>query len=240
MLLASGAAIPISQLKVGDEVLATDTKTGKTSPEAVTAVMVKRDTDKYDLAIRSGHRTAVIDTTLSHLFWDVTRGRWVKAGGLKRGDHLRTSSGAIATVVSGRTPMDTAGWMWDLSVPGGGDHDFYIATSAAPVLVHNCPVGPGAPEQGSASVPAEGSISSQSKLDRIFPGPYARAGIALENGNINDPFVREFINESGNEYGCHTCGAIEPGTPKGNWVVDELPPKALVARGRRRQRGPSA
>jgi len=30
--------------------------------------------------------------------------------------------------------------MWDISVPGGGDHDFYIDTTVAAVLVHNCPV----------------------------------------------------------------------------------------------------
>jgi hypothetical protein len=28
--------------------------------------------------------------------------------------------------------------MWDLSVPGGNDHDFYIDTTAAAILVHNC------------------------------------------------------------------------------------------------------
>jgi hypothetical protein len=28
--------------------------------------------------------------------------------------------------------------MWDLTVPGNNDHDFYIDTTAAPVLVHNC------------------------------------------------------------------------------------------------------
>lgn len=138
VLLASGAAVPISQLKPGDKVLATNTKTGKTLPEAVTAVMVKRDTNKYDLTIRSGHRTANIDTTRNHLFWDVTRGRWVKAGALKHHDRLRTSNGAVATVVSGHTPEGSAGWMWDISVPGGNDHDFYIDTAAATILVHNC------------------------------------------------------------------------------------------------------
>jgi len=40
-------------------------------------------------------------------------------------------------VVSGWTPRDTSGWMWDLTVPGGNDHDFYINTTAADVLVHN-------------------------------------------------------------------------------------------------------
>jgi hypothetical protein len=143
VLLASGAAIPISQLKPGDKVLATNTKTGKNQAEPVTAVMVKRDNDKYDLSVRSGHRTTVIDTTRNHLFWDDTLHRWVKAEALKYGDHLRTSNGTIAAVVSGYAPADSAGWMWDITVPGNDDHDFYVDTTVAAVLVHNCPAGPG-------------------------------------------------------------------------------------------------
>jgi hypothetical protein len=42
------------------------------------------------------------------------------------------------TVVGGTTPKQRDGWMWDLTVPGGGDHDFYIDTIAADILVHNC------------------------------------------------------------------------------------------------------
>jgi hypothetical protein len=37
--------------------------------------------------------------------------------------------------------------MWDLTVPGNGDHDFYIDTAVASVLVHNCPVGPKSPDE---------------------------------------------------------------------------------------------
>lgn len=117
VLLASGAAIPISQLKVGDKVLATNTKTSKTAPETVTAVMVKRDTDRYDLTIRAGQRTAVVGTARNHLFWDLTRHQWVKAGALRYGDHLRAANGASVTVVGGRTPADAVGWMWDLGLP---------------------------------------------------------------------------------------------------------------------------
>jgi Pretoxin HINT domain len=94
MLLASGGAIPISQLKAGGKVLATSTKTGKTTDETVAAVLVHRDTDLYDLKIRADARTAVIDTTSSHLFWVPGAGghggRWVKAGALSYGTHLRT------------------------------------------------------------------------------------------------------------------------------------------------------
>jgi RHS repeat-associated protein len=139
VLLATGAAIPIASLTSGDKVLATNVKTGKTTPQTVIAVMVERDTDRYDLTIRAGHRTAVIDTTRSHLFWVPVSRRWVRAAALKYGDHLRTPSGVAATVIGGRAPADAAGWMWDLSVPGGNDHDFYIDTVAAAVLVHNCP-----------------------------------------------------------------------------------------------------
>ena len=43
VLLASGKAVPISELKVGDKVPATDTKTGKDQPETVTAVLVHHE-----------------------------------------------------------------------------------------------------------------------------------------------------------------------------------------------------
>ena len=45
VLLVSGAATPISQLKPGDQVLATNVKTGKTSPETVKAVILEHHND---------------------------------------------------------------------------------------------------------------------------------------------------------------------------------------------------
>jgi hypothetical protein len=82
----------------------------------------------------------VIDTTTNHLFWvpgaTGRSGRWVKAAALRYGTHLRTPAGGYATAAGGWTPKTATGWMWDLTIPG--DHDFYIDTIAAPVLVHNC------------------------------------------------------------------------------------------------------
>jgi hypothetical protein len=139
VLLASGAAIPISALKPGDKVLATNVKTGKTQPETVAAVLVHHDTDLYNLTVKSGHRTTVIHTTTNHLFWDTTTHHWVKAAALHPGDHLRTPAGTVTTVGGGYTPRITTGWMWDLTIPT--DHDFYIDTTVSTVLVHNddCP-----------------------------------------------------------------------------------------------------
>jgi RHS repeat-associated protein len=142
VLLANGKTVPISQLKPGDKVLATNTKTGKTQPETVSAVLVHYDASLYDIKIRTGSKTAVIDTTSSHLFWvpgtSRTGGRWIKADALKYGTHLRTSDGSTAIFTGGYAPRQGSGWMWDLTVPG--DHDFYIDTIAASVLVHNCPM----------------------------------------------------------------------------------------------------
>ena len=43
------------------------------------------------------------------------------------------------TVVGGTVPKQHDGWMWDLTVPGNNDHDFYVVvTTATAVLVHNC------------------------------------------------------------------------------------------------------
>jgi hypothetical protein len=101
--------------------------------------MVHHDTDKYNLKLRSGNKTAMIRTTRDHLFWDLTRHRWITAGALRYGDHLRSSDGASVTVTGGYAPRDRDGWMWDLTIPGGNDHDFYVDTAVAAVLVHNCP-----------------------------------------------------------------------------------------------------
>jgi RHS repeat-associated protein len=150
VLLASGAAVAIASLEPGDKVLAANTKAGKTQAEPVTAVLVHHDTDLYDLTVKTGHGTAVVHTTSSHLFWDPYLNYWVPASKLKKGEHLKTPDGTIATADGGSTPKVHDGWMWDLTVPGSGDHDFYVLlqpvssdhtyhveAGATPVLVHN-------------------------------------------------------------------------------------------------------
>jgi len=156
VLLASGKAVPISSLRPGDKVLGTSTKTGKTSPEAVAAVEVNHDTDLYDLRVTTSHGIQVIHTTAGHLFWDPSLDHgWIPAKHLKPGERLKTPDGTLAVVVGGSTPKVHDGWMWDLTVPGNNDHDFYVLTAVVgsvrtgnitsdgvPVLVHNCGTNP--------------------------------------------------------------------------------------------------
>jgi RHS repeat-associated protein len=107
VLLASGKAVPVDTVRPGEKVLATSTKTGKTSPETVTAVEVHHDTDLYDLTVKSGGKVSVIDTTSSHLFWDPYLHYWVTANKLSKGELLETPDGTLAVVDGAPRPRST-------------------------------------------------------------------------------------------------------------------------------------
>jgi hypothetical protein len=51
--------------------------------------------------------------------------------------HLKTPADQAAVVVGGSVPQVHDGWMWDLTVPGNNDHDFYVQPGATAILVHN-------------------------------------------------------------------------------------------------------
>ena len=137
VLLPGGKTASISSLKPGDKVTAADTKTGKDQTETVTAVEVHHDTDLYNLTVKTAHGTQVIHTTSSHLFWDPYQHQWIASNKLAKGEHLKTADGTIAVADGGTTPKQHDGWMWDLTVPGNNDHDFYVQPGATAVLVHN-------------------------------------------------------------------------------------------------------
>jgi YD repeat-containing protein len=174
----------IDTMAYDGDVLATNTKTGKTRAEKVTAVLLHHDTNRYDLTVKTSHGSAVIETTTTHLFWDGTSHRWVKAAAPKYGDYLRTSDRATAAVLGGYVPADTSGWMWDLTVPGGDDHDFYIQTASTAVLVHNCPAPGGSsfpdlsglrgadPEAVLGRIPDDWTVSSPARGEGVrFSNP---------------------------------------------------------------------
>jgi hypothetical protein len=177
VLLASGKAIPISSLKPGDKVLATNTTTGKTSPETVYAVEVNHDTDLYNLRVKTSHGITVIHTTSNHLFWvPYLDYGWIPAKYLKSGMHLKTPDGQSAVVVGGSVPAVHDGWMWDLTVPGNDDHDFYVLPASTDghhldyveagnmaVLVHNC-----GPFSQDAMQQAQDYASSASKMEHVI------------------------------------------------------------------------
>jgi RHS repeat-associated protein len=137
VLLADGESKPISELKVGDKVIGTDTKTGSSRARTVQAVLINHDTDLLDLVVidRVGHRS-IVHTTAKHPIWDDTTHRWVPAAHLPVKHLLHTADGRTMRVLEMVVPTITSGYMWDLTVEQ--DHDFYVKAGAAAILVHNC------------------------------------------------------------------------------------------------------
>jgi hypothetical protein len=97
--------------------------------------------------------------------------------------------------------------MWDLTVPGNDDHDFYIYTVAVPVLAHNCgytPAGGAADFSreevaqliyqhiGEGDIPGRPSLNEiETVLDRGKPVPIpGQNAVQLEYGG-----VRVIVNE---------------------------------------------
>jgi hypothetical protein len=79
--------------------------------------------------------------------------------GTRRGGNLSST----ATADGGTTPKIHDGWMWDLTVPGDNDHDFYVAiTTTIAGLVHNCPASDSGREQ---TVHAAERAADPSRLD---------------------------------------------------------------------------
>ena len=170
VVMANGTTQSLDQVKVGDKVLATDPATGKKGPQTVTKVWVNHDTDLMDVTIKAGGKTSVIHATQKHLFWDVTRHAWERANQLAAGDQLRTDEGALATV-AGTIVIPGAADMWDLTV--STTHDFYVVTTTANVLVHNCPmIGEGGAQFTSRTV----GQGKGWRIDVENPDPGGRAG----------------------------------------------------------------
>jgi hypothetical protein len=134
--MADGRTEPIKDIQIGDEVLATDPSTGKTTVRQVTALHLNEDTDLADLAvITADGSAAILHTTQHHLFWDDTRGTWIEAINLQPGDRLHTLDGQTETITAVR-PTTRPHPMYNLTVDT--DHTYYVVAGTTPVLVHNC------------------------------------------------------------------------------------------------------
>ncbi|KJY43866.1 sugar-binding protein [Streptomyces sp. NRRL B-1568] len=136
VLLEDGSSKPIEDVKTGDKVQATDPVTGKvTSREVVATFDTEHDKNFTDLTIETDRGTASIIATNTHPFWEPNENKWIDAGNLRPGAHLRTENGQSVKVTSARhfTKQQRT---HDLTV--SGVHTYYVLAGTTPVLVHNC------------------------------------------------------------------------------------------------------
>ncbi|WP_249024608.1 polymorphic toxin-type HINT domain-containing protein, partial [Couchioplanes caeruleus] len=132
VLLADGSSRAIDQLRIGDQVLATDPVTNTTAGRPVTDTIVGVG-DKKLVDITIG--TETITATHNHPFWVPERGEWVDAEALSAGQWLRTSAGThvqIGAIGHRAEPAE----VHNLTV--ADIHTFYVVAGKTPVLVHNC------------------------------------------------------------------------------------------------------
>ncbi|MGW4236994.1 TreTu family toxin [Streptomyces sp. NPDC004749] len=140
VLLADGSRKKIADVKVGDKVLATDPRTGKTAAKTVTAEIIGKGLKNLvrvtiDLDGKKGDKTASVTATDQHPFWVPELNEWIDATDLHAGQWLRTSAGTRVqiTALNRWTQSATVHNLTVTDIP-----TYYVLAGATPVLVHNC------------------------------------------------------------------------------------------------------
>ncbi|WP_309505056.1 polymorphic toxin-type HINT domain-containing protein [Streptomyces sp. KM273126] len=139
VLMADGSTKDIEDIKVGDRVLATDPKTGKTGPRKVTR-LIRTEDDKYfnELSIATEDGIEKLTATHEHPFWSPSERDWIEAGKLRPGMTLRTDDGDTV-IVTGNRAFTRYARTYNLTVDDL--HTYYVLAGATPVLVHNSNAG---------------------------------------------------------------------------------------------------
>ncbi|MDJ0380140.1 polymorphic toxin-type HINT domain-containing protein [Streptomyces sp. G-G2] len=138
VLMADGTDKPISHIKVGDKVLATDPKTGQTSVQTASATITgtgAKKLVKVTLARKQGEQTQEqLTATDGHPFWVPALDAWITAIELQPGMQVQTSTGARAQVT------DIQRWQQQATVHNltvTDAHTYYVLAGTTPILVHN-------------------------------------------------------------------------------------------------------
>jgi hypothetical protein len=146
VLLADGRTRPIQDVRVGDEVWATDPVTGVSEPRRVTDLIVGYGVKHLvDIAIvpdpaQSGlvRSPSTLTATDTHPFW--TDGRWVNAKDLRPGDRLTEPPAFLGAAprtpaVVGTHDRTRVERVFNFTVEGL--HTYYVEAGQTSVLVHN-------------------------------------------------------------------------------------------------------
>lgn len=128
--LADGTQEPISKVKVGDKVLATDPITGQTKAEPV--VQLIRHSGEHAMVLVTLADGSVLNSTDGHPIWDATTGQFTDASRLRAGDKIETTTGALLAI-TGVTRYSSDLTAYNLQIDQ--IHTYYAGTT--PVLVHN-------------------------------------------------------------------------------------------------------
>lgn len=140
LVWTENGAVPIADIKVGDEVCAYDAETGEAILAKVTDISVSETDELVHLTING----ELIRTTAGHPFY-TTSGEWKAAGDLTVGDRVVTMTGEATLEVTEVEKLSRTVTVYNLTVEG--EHNYYVAENG--VLVHNsCDVADSANDGG--------------------------------------------------------------------------------------------
>ncbi|CAM5388687.1 polymorphic toxin-type HINT domain-containing protein [Streptomyces griseorubiginosus] len=190
VLMADGSTKNIEDVKVGDEVKATDPRTGESGSRKVTHLIItEHDKHFSELSIATGDGIEKLTATFEHPFWSPSEGDWVDAGALKPGMTLLTDEGDTV-IVTGNRAFTKYARTYNLTVDDL--HTYYVLAGETPVLVHN--------SGGCTTNLQSGNSAAAARGTRVHNGPewgehldslgYSR-GHQISPGNIPDGFTAD-------------------------------------------------
>jgi RHS repeat-associated protein len=135
VLMANGATKDIEDVRVGDEVFATDPETGEAGRREVTHLIVTED-DKHfnELTIATPEGPSKLTATHEHPFWSPSEEQWIEAGQLRPGMTLLSDDGSSVSVQKNHAYSQRAR-TYNLTI--NDLHTYYVLAGETPVLVHN-------------------------------------------------------------------------------------------------------
>ncbi|WP_176738273.1 DNRLRE domain-containing protein [Micromonospora pallida] len=158
VLMADGSSRAIEDIRIGDQVLATDPETGRTEARRVEALIVGDGLKALvevtvDTDSEKGSGKGSVVATGGHPFWVEDEGRWIDAEDLRAGNWLRMEDGRAVQVLA-VTHWTSPARAHNLTI--SGIHTYYVIAGNTPVLVHNCD--PGSAEKLRNALNAAGDL----------------------------------------------------------------------------------
>lgn len=143
VLMADGSTRAIEDIRVGDQVAATDPASGVTGARPVTTLITGDGVKDLvgvtiDVDGSRGDAVDVVTATDEHPFWVPSLREWVNAGDLKPGMWLRTSAGTHVQITALKK-WTTTQRVHNLTVDDL--HTYHVVAGDQAILVHNA--GPG-------------------------------------------------------------------------------------------------
>ncbi len=139
VLMADGSRKAIEDVRVGDEVFATDPETGSTDARPVTTTIVGDGAKVLvNVTVATGDGGATLTATDGHPFWVADRASWVDAADLRVGDELLSPDGARVRVID-VVAYGAQAAVHNLTVETA--HTYHVVAGSTPVLAHNCGTG---------------------------------------------------------------------------------------------------